>query len=416
MAGAPAGFGEYMAEKYAQSGQRTAAEANLANAQATSLTARTPFENALTGAQAFSTRQQGSTFQPLADASIRQTNDALAPVGDVAARAIARQMNMGGTPGATAPGAPVSPNGGWTRTTTPGGSAMYTNNNVADPTASGDTNATGDTTFGQTDFNTGMDMNDPRSRLKVPGFAEGTARVPAPQPAPAPVPGPNDTQTSGQWGPGQNQTLRDRVIRGYAGGTEYVGGDTDYREPAGGGIPWDRGLPKFNYDQSVNGDYPGYAKGTAKVPGKGGKGHAGPPHSKGPMMPPPPSMGPPGGAPAPAQMMAAMPPGPGGPPMPGPGGPAGAPSGLAGMLQAAMGATKVPGSMPPKGQNTDTVPAMLTPGEAVLNRHAAQSMGRDKIAQANARGSAAGLSRGMVKPPAGNAKGGNHFHFHIKTG
>jgi hypothetical protein len=38
-------------------------------------------------------------------------------------------------------------------------------------------------------------------------------------------------------------------------------------------------------------------------------------------------------------------------------------------------------------RGTDTVPAMLTPGEAVLNRHAAELFGRDKIRRLNAIGS-----------------------------
>ena len=45
----------------------------------------------------------------------------------------------------------------------------------------------------------------------------------------------------------------------------------------------------------------------------------------------------------------------------------------------AEGATRIPGQGP-----GDTVPAMLTPGEAVLNRHAADHLGRDNIAALNA--------------------------------
>ena len=41
-------------------------------------------------------------------------------------------------------------------------------------------------------------------------------------------------------------------------------------------------------------------------------------------------------------------------------------------VNAMNGKTSVPGKMPPKGQNTDVTPANLTPGEAVLNRGAAE--------------------------------------------
>ena len=48
------------------------------------------------------------------------------------------------------------------------------------------------------------------------------------------------------------------------------------------------------------------------------------------------------------------------------------------------GTPKVPGRMPAKG-GTDVVPAMLTPGEAVVNRGAVKTIGRDAIARANAK-------------------------------
>ena len=49
----------------------------------------------------------------------------------------------------------------------------------------------------------------------------------------------------------------------------------------------------------------------------------------------------------------------------------------------AFGTPQVPGTAPQFG-STDTVPAMLTPGEAVLTPGAAQKMGRPKIAALNA--------------------------------
>jgi hypothetical protein len=59
------------------------------------------------------------------------------------------------------------------------------------------------------------------------------------------------------------------------------------------------------------------------------------------------------------------------------------------------GATKVPG----KGSGkVDTVPAMLAPGEAVLNKAAAQKMGRDKIAAANKAGAKQMGIQGKGKP------------------
>ena len=55
-------------------------------------------------------------------------------------------------------------------------------------------------------------------------------------------------------------------------------------------------------------------------------------------------------------------------------------------INAMNGQTSVPGKMPPKGQNTDVTPANLTPGEAVLNRGAAEHLGRDVIDVLNAIG------------------------------
>ena len=63
------------------------------------------------------------------------------------------------------------------------------------------------------------------------------------------------------------------------------------------------------------------------------------------------------------------------------------------------GTTKVPGKAPAKG-NTDTVPAMLTPGEAVLNVGAAEHVGRDNIEKANQIGLAKMKGKGMPAPKA----------------
>ena len=50
------------------------------------------------------------------------------------------------------------------------------------------------------------------------------------------------------------------------------------------------------------------------------------------------------------------------------------------MFVAAGGRTRVPGQGSGK---VDTVPAMLAPGEAVLNKGAAEHVGRGKIAKLN---------------------------------
>ena len=63
------------------------------------------------------------------------------------------------------------------------------------------------------------------------------------------------------------------------------------------------------------------------------------------------------------------------------------------------------GAVPGRGSGkVDTVPAMLAPGEAVLNKPAAEMMGRDKIAKANAAGRT--KMGGMPKPMAGGHAGG----------
>ena len=66
-----------------------------------------------------------------------------------------------------------------------------------------------------------------------------------------------------------------------------------------------------------------------------------------------------------------------------------------------MGTASVPG----KGSGeVDKVPAMLAPGEAVLNHHAAEIIGRDKIAAANAIGNH--IAKGMMPAkPKAEAKG-----------
>ena len=89
-------------------------------------------------------------------------------------------------------------------------------------------------------------------------------------------------------------------------------------------------------------------------------------------------------------------------------------------LKATHGLNKVPG----KGPSTvDTVPAMLAPREAVLNEHAADLIGRDKIAAANAIGVAHQKAQtgGMVAPKKAaepthqKLSGGTHMVGHGKS-
>jgi hypothetical protein len=71
-----------------------------------------------------------------------------------------------------------------------------------------------------------------------------------------------------------------------------------------------------------------------------------------------------------------------------------------GNLKLTAGDTKVPG----KGDGTvDKVPAMLAPGEAVLNKPAAEKLGRDNIAALNAVGHAEQQAGKQAPAPAGKA-------------
>lgn len=61
------------------------------------------------------------------------------------------------------------------------------------------------------------------------------------------------------------------------------------------------------------------------------------------------------------------------------------------------GATKLPGRTDPK-RPKDTIPAELSPGEAVLNAPAASKLGRDRIAKLNAEGNASRGTNDKGKP------------------
>lgn len=414
-----AGIDGWLARKYQIQQEQADAASRLQGAQAANITASTPSEIALRRAQAFQTNQQGLTTGPLAEASIaathagvgetqartgfygaqtRQVNDTLAPIGDLGASALYRGMQQ-----------TYAPDGGFSSIGSGPISGVPAGGLSSLPSPTPDITANRPSNYGVTEIGgtSSMDRNDERHYARgtsnvtqnrgVPAYAFGTRNVATPplRPAPTPVPetgttgtpagpGPGQTVTSGDWGSGgQNQNLR--KLLGYAAGTDYVKG-----------MDWGSQLPAFNYDRAIEGSY---AKGTSKVAHHGG--HRG--GGGGPPMPVPGMMAPAmasSNAPAPVQA---------GPAMPGPQiAPPGGQPGLAAMLQAASGANRVPGQ---GNGRTDTVPAMLAPGEAVLNRGAAENVGRDKIAKANAVGARKmGLNRGMVaKKPMGK----NHVAVHV---
>lgn len=393
MAG-PAGFADLINRKYDIQQQEATGRSNLENAQATSITAKTPFENALQAAQTAQTAEQTKTVQPLANASIAGT---LASAGEAGARsnlfgAQTREINENelGTvndvglqslyrglqhfsgaqaTGANSAGGVGSGNGVTTATggtlasgaaiTAPAtapvnvgtGAASLAGNPAAAPLTPG---YTGGIALLHPDEDVAPD------RPLRTGFAEGTTEV-------KPVPKPGDTQTSGTWGAGQNQTLRDRIFPG---------------------------APKM---------VEGYKKGTAAVKGKS---------TAGGKVAPPQMLQPQASMPAPGQVAPAMPGS--SPPM----SPAG---GLAALLQAAMGMPMVPGKPTPPGA-PDTVPAMLTPGEAVVNKQAVKHIpgGRPAIAKANAKGVAEQRGAPMQRKPMAQGMkpkvkpAGNHVAIHVK--
>ncbi len=77
---------------------------------------------------------------------------------------------------------------------------------------------------------------------------------------------------------------------------------------------------------------------------------------------------------------------------------------MGGEVHAMGGMSQVPGQATPAAQvgtqASDQVPAMLAPGEAVLNSHAADIIGRDKIAAANAIGNHAAKQQREHAAPA----------------
>lgn len=392
-----AGIDGWLAQKYQIQGEQADAARRLSDAQAQNITASTPFENRLRAAQAFQTNEQGKTLGPLAGASIdathaginetqartglfgaqadltgaqtKSTYDDLSAVPDGALSGLYRRLQQ-----------TYSPNGASSTSPVGGGPTHFEGLSILTPPVSPKPVITAP--------GVGQNSNpaDPNVVGGVQKLATGTDNV-------KPLPAPGQTITGGTWTP-PPPPFDPRAATGIRGvprpaptpPVAYAKGTSNVK-PATDNI-------KVQGVQNVEMG-PGYAKGKSKVPSRGG-GHMAPP-----MVPQGMPMGMPAGAPAPGQMGAAMP-GAGASP------PNGLP-GLAGMLQAAMGSNQVP------GQGTgDTVPAMLTPGEAVVNKGGIAHIpgGRPAIAAANAKGNAMkpSMGRGMVKKPPGH----NHVAVHIK--
>jgi hypothetical protein len=406
---APPGFADLMNRKYSVQETQADASAALARANAANITASTPFENALRQAQSSETNQRARTLVPLSEASIRSSDAGAqeagarsgyfgAEAGLAGAQTAGQYSRLGQVPDIAlqgayrtsqqtwSPGGPTSTSpdyestaGGPISGIPPGGLRSQQRSVLDTPSVT----ATNPVIGGAPDPRRPADYNDP-TRLGTDQFQfhnKGTANVKAPMKfagGTSDVPAPGQTVTNGTWTPKPN-------IRSITGIT---------------GVPRPTPTPAPPAT---------YAKGTSKVPAHKGGHHAPPPMGgAGPgMMSPSGPMGAPQGMPAPGQTMGAMP-GPGASPPPGL-------PGLAGMLQAAMGADEVPGQ-----GNQDSVPSMLTPGEAVVNKGGISHIpgGRQTIAKANAQGNAdkaagrpAGLNRGMVKKP-GSHNVAVHIHLH----
>ena len=373
MAGPPPGFAGMLAQKYQIEQQRADASGNLQDAQAQQINASTPFENALKAAQASQTNATTGTIKPLADASIAKTN---ADIGEAGARAgyygaetgnLAQLQSLNGPIGArlmlntlrrnaanptTTPATPpFTPTGEQPVMPPMNYFAAGTDDVQVDTLGQGMNSQSyiSDAARNRTGVQPGSGFDPPASNgfgsgHPLEGFLTHLFGSPSQQ---------------GSMNPGQSMISVDPATAGPASTDGRIG----LAQP------------------------PGYAKGTSRVPSKGrSSGGSRAPMPSGPAMP--------------APAMAAPPPGmvPGGAPSPVGGTPVQPAPNLASMLMAAMGANRVPGQGTGK---VDTVPAMLAPGEAVLNKHAAETIGRARIAAANAKGARKmGLHKGMPLPPA----------------
>lgn len=326
------GDAELLQRKYDQQQQTIDSETALRTAQATGITGALDSENAVRRAQAYSTTQQGSTLQPLAEASIAATQQGQIPLEQAQAGLVGaqqREVDFGqeeahplsrlnylnqvsqspgfglgagvvrGLPEDAGTGAgPASSNSSY--------DPNDPNNKIRPIGAAGgatDVQAPkGKTVKAPPEPQVGNSPQPVMAPMTLPAFdphailahattlhaAGGATTVMPPQPAPAPPPKPGDTQTSGNWGTGgQNQNLRAQMGMGI----KAAGGATDVEGAS-------------------------FAGGTSKVPG------AGP-------------------------------------------------------------------------QNVDKVPATLAPGEAVLNAGAAHHMGRGAISVLNAIGAHTMAAAGM---------------------
>lgn len=391
-----AGIDGWLAQKYQIQGEQADAARRLSDAQAQNITASTPFENRLRAAQEFQTNQQGSTLAPLADASIAATHAGInetqartglfgAQTGLTGAQTQSTYDDLAAVPDGALSGLyrrlqqTYSPNGA-SSTSPVGGPTHFEGLSILTPPVSPKPVITAP--------GVGQNSNpaDPNviGGAQVQKYATGTDNV-------KPVPAPGQTGSNGTWTP-PPPPFDPRAAVGIRGvprpaptpPVAYARGTSNVKPGASNQNVKVQGVQDVEMG-------PGYAKGKAKVPARGGAGggkRMAPPMMAPQGMP----MGTPPGAPAPGA--GASPPN-------------GLP-GLAGMLQAAMGANQVPG----RGMG-DTVPAMLTPGEAVVNKGGIQHIpgGRQTIAAANAKGNAMkpSMGRGMVKKP-----GQNHVAVHIK--
>lgn len=339
---APAGFSDLINRKYDIQQEEATGRANLENAQATSITSASPFENALKQAQAAQTAEQTKTVQPLANASIAGT---LATAGEAGARS----------------------------------------------------NLFGAQTREINENELGL-VNDVGLQSLYRGLQHFSGAQATGANSAAGVGGGNGvtTPTSGTLASGAAVTPAVNVGTGAASLAA-----TAPLAPANTGISLAQPNDPELFPLSYGTQRQHLKKGTANVKAAGKSGAKAAPQQ---MLQPQASM------PAPGQVGAAMP---GSSPQASPVG------GLAALLQAAMGATTVPG----KGAG-DKVPAMLEPGEAVVNKGAIKHIpgGRQTIAKANAQGNAdRGAPMKRQGPSAGavtkKQQGGkNHVAVHIKMG
>jgi hypothetical protein len=352
MAGAPPGFGDALARKYDIQQQTATSEAGLRSAQGQGILGALPSENALRSAQAFSTREQGQTLGPLSAASIASTYAGIPGQQAQAGlyNAQAHQINAGFEAATPEEIANALRN---MRVSTEGSFAMGTANV---PPRMGNLPGMHEimqhalraihAAAGMTTVANAMDP--------IPG-QQGSWEGPLPNPntpQPAPQPPVFYPVPSAPPRPGQ-QPFGKRNLNAAGGATQVAGAMDPIPGQQGS---WEGPLPNPNTPQ---------------------------PAPQPPVFYPVPSAPPrPGQQPFGKRNLNAA------------GGAANVRPSYAG------GKSKVPG----KGSGAvDTVPAMLAPGEAVLNRGAADHMGRGAIAALNALGAHTMTMQGTPPqmPPGG---------------